>query len=93
MARESWKRGCVCILKDRIGDVILIDVYENLAKGEALDMMQSAPAIEFDGKIVNKRLQRNGRQRAVIVIAGQAEGRHDPNRLNEQQRKSHPVHR
>jgi malate dehydrogenase len=35
----------------RIGDVVLVDVAENVAVGEALDMMQAAPAIEFDGKI------------------------------------------
>jgi malate dehydrogenase len=29
----------------------MIDVFENVAKGEALDMMQAAPAIEFDGNI------------------------------------------
>jgi malate dehydrogenase len=39
------------ILGRRISDVVLIDVVENLAQGEALDMMQAAPAIEFDGKI------------------------------------------
>jgi malate dehydrogenase len=39
------------ILGRRIGDVVLVDVAENLAVGEALDMMQAAPAIEFDGKI------------------------------------------
>ncbi len=39
------------ILRLRTSDVTLIDVAENLAKGEALDMMQAAPAIEFDGKI------------------------------------------
>jgi malate dehydrogenase len=39
------------ILRYRISDVVLIDIFENLAKGEALDMMQTAPAIEFDGKI------------------------------------------
>jgi len=39
------------ILGRRIGDVVLVDVAENLAIGEALDMMQAAPAIEFDGKI------------------------------------------
>jgi malate/lactate dehydrogenase len=54
------------ILRYRISDVVLIDVFENLAKGEALDMMQTAPALEFDGKIVgtNKRLQPNERRRA-----------------------------
>lgn len=39
------------ILRLRTSDVTLIDVAENLAKGEALDMMQAAPALEFDGKI------------------------------------------
>lgn len=40
------------ILRFKIGDVVLVDVAENLAHGEALDMMQAAPAIEFDGKVV-----------------------------------------
>lgn len=39
------------ILRLRISDVKLIDIAEDLAKGEALDMMQAAPALEFDGKI------------------------------------------
>lgn len=39
------------ILGRRISDVVLVDVVQNLAQGEALDMMQAAPAIEFDGKI------------------------------------------
>src|SRR3990170_2933278 len=61
------------ILKDHIDDVTLIDIYENLAKGEALDMMQSAPAIEFDGKITGTSdLQAMQGSELVIVIAGQA---------------------
>ena len=39
------------ILRYKISDVVLIDANENQAKGEALDMMQAAPAIEFDGTI------------------------------------------
>ncbi len=39
------------ILRYKISDVVLIDTNEKAAKGEALDMMQAAPAIEFDGKI------------------------------------------
>jgi malate dehydrogenase len=35
----------------RISDVTLIDVQEGLAQGEALDMMQASPAIEFDGRV------------------------------------------
>jgi len=40
------------ILGFRTSDVVLVDVAENVAQGEALDMMQAAPAIEFDGKII-----------------------------------------
>jgi malate dehydrogenase len=61
------------ILKDHIDDVVLIDLYQDLAKGEALDMMQAAPAIEFDGEIRGtsdfKEMQGS---ELVIVIAGQA---------------------
>jgi malate dehydrogenase len=60
------------ILKDKIDDVVLIDVFGELAKGEALDMMQAAPAIEFDGKIrgANDFKEMEGSE-LVIVIAGQ----------------------
>jgi hypothetical protein len=33
------------ILKERISGVVLIDLNQELAQGEALDMMQAAPAI------------------------------------------------
>ncbi|MGZ4850520.1 MAG: lactate/malate family dehydrogenase [Candidatus Bathyarchaeia archaeon] len=39
------------ILGYEISDVVLIDSNENQAKGEALDIIMAAPAIEFDGKI------------------------------------------
>lgn len=59
------------ILGRRIGDVVLIDVAENVAKGEALDMMQAAPAIEFDGKIEGTNDYREMRgSELVIVTAG-----------------------
>jgi malate dehydrogenase len=61
------------ILKDRIDDVVLIDVFGELAKGEALDMMQAAPAIEFDGKIKGSSdFKEMEGSELVIVIAGQA---------------------
>jgi malate dehydrogenase len=60
------------ILRYRISDVTLIDIAEDLAKGEALDMMQAAPAIEFDGKIrgTSDYSEMQGSE-LVIVIAGQ----------------------
>jgi malate dehydrogenase len=61
------------LLKDHVDDVVLIDLAEELAKGEALDMMQAAPAIEFDGKIRGtKDLSEMEGSELVIVIAGQA---------------------
>jgi malate dehydrogenase len=59
------------ILKGRIDDVIIIDINADLAKGEALDMMQAAPAIEFDGKIqgTDDFSEMDGSD-LVIVIAG-----------------------
>jgi malate dehydrogenase len=61
------------ILERRIADVVLIDVAEDRAVGEALDMMQAAPAIEFDGKITGTGdySKMNGSE-LVIVTAGQA---------------------
>ncbi len=61
------------ILENRIGDVALIDLQENLARGEALDMMQAAPAIEFDGSIrgTGDFKDMEGSE-LVIVMAGQA---------------------
>ena len=72
----GWKVGSEAaydILRDRISDVVLIDLYQELAQGEALDMMQAAPAIEFDGKIrgTNDFKEMDGSE-LVIVIAGQA---------------------
>ena len=59
------------ILKDRISDVVLIDLNADLAKGEALDMMQAAPAIEFDGTIqgTDDFREMEGSE-LVIVVAG-----------------------
>jgi malate dehydrogenase len=59
------------ILRYRLGDVVLVDITENLAKGEALDMMQAAPAIEFDGKTrgTNDYSKIEGSE-VVIIVAG-----------------------
>lgn len=61
------------ILGARISNIVLIDVFENQAKGEALDMMQAAPAIEFDGNIrgTSDFSEMKGSQ-LVIVTAGEA---------------------
>jgi malate dehydrogenase len=61
------------ILRFRVGDVVLIDIVENLAHGEALDMMQAAPAIEFDGRIVGTSdFSKMKGSEIVIITAGEA---------------------
>jgi len=59
------------ILRFRISDVVLVDVAENLAQGEALDMMQAAPAIEFDGRVTGTSdfSQIKGSE-VVVLVAG-----------------------
>ncbi|MDH7564190.1 MAG: malate dehydrogenase [Candidatus Bathyarchaeota archaeon] len=61
------------ILRYRISDVVLVDIAENLAHGEALDMMQAAPAIEFDGTIKGtSNFSEIKGSELVIVTAGHA---------------------
>lgn len=51
----------------------MVDVAESLAKGEALDMMQAAPALEFDGKIKGtSNISEIAGSDLVIVTAGEA---------------------
>src|SRR4030043_464444 len=59
------------ILRYKISDVVLIDTNEKAAKGEALDMMQAAPAIEFDGTIQGTSDYREmAGSELVIITAG-----------------------
>jgi malate dehydrogenase len=39
------------VIERKIADVVLVDTSEGLAQGQVLDLMQSSPAIEFDGTI------------------------------------------
>jgi len=59
------------ILRFRISDIVLIDIAGELAEGEALDMMQAAPAIEFDGKVkgTNDFSEMEGSE-VVVIAAG-----------------------
>ena len=61
------------ILSRRLGDVVLIDTSRDAAFGEALDLMQAAPAIEFDGKVLGTNDMAEMRDaELVIMTAGQA---------------------
>lgn len=61
------------ILRFRIDDVVLIDIVKDLAYGEALDMLQTAPAIEFDGRIRGTNdFSEMDSSEIVIITAGEA---------------------
>jgi len=61
------------ILRSRISDVVLVDASEDLARGEALDMMQAAPAIEFDGKVIGTHdFSEIEDSEVVVLVAGLA---------------------
>lgn len=61
------------ILSRRLSDVVLIDTSQDAVFGEALDLMQAAPAVEFDGKILgtSDMAEMKGSD-LVIVTAGRA---------------------
>jgi malate dehydrogenase len=70
-AGKVGSSAAVDLLRYKISDVVLIDTNENQAKGEALDMMQAAPAMEFDGKITGSSDYREMQgSELVIVTAG-----------------------
>jgi malate/lactate dehydrogenase len=50
-AGKAGSAAAFDILGYEISDVVLIDSNENQAKGEALDIIMAASAIEFDRKI------------------------------------------
>lgn len=70
------------ILRYKISDVVLIDANENQAKGEALDMMQAAPAIEFDGKITGTSDYSQMKGSELVIITAGLGRRPDMTRLD-----------
>ncbi len=68
--------GSVCafnILRMNLSDIVLIDIMKGLAKGEALDMLQSTSLIGFDGIVEGSEdISNIESSELVIVIAGAA---------------------
>jgi malate dehydrogenase len=68
--------GSVCafnLLRMNLSDIILIDIMKGLAKGEALDMLQSTSLTGFDGVIEGSEdISHIESSELVIVMAGAA---------------------
>jgi malate dehydrogenase len=70
------------ILRYRISDVVLIDTNEKQAKGEALDMMQAAPAIEFDGTIRGTSDFSAMRDSELVIVTAGVARKHGMTRID-----------
>ena len=56
------------IVLKKLGDVVLFDVAEGLAKGKALDIAQSSPVHNFDNKIIGTNNYKDIKNSDVIII-------------------------
>jgi malate dehydrogenase len=70
------------ILRYKISDVVLIDTDENRAKGEALDMMQAAPEIEFDGTILGTSDFREMQGSDLVIVTAGISRKPDMTRID-----------
>ena len=46
--------GATCafvLAQKKLGDIVLLDIFEGFAKGKALDMSQGGQILNYDGKI------------------------------------------
>jgi malate dehydrogenase len=56
------------LVEGNIADVVLVDIVEGLPQGKALDIMQSAPVLNFDARIVGSNGYDETRDSDVILI-------------------------
>ena len=56
------------IVLKKLGDVVLFDVAEGLAKGKALDIAQSSPVHNFDNEIIGTNNYKDIKNSDVIII-------------------------
>jgi malate dehydrogenase len=56
------------VLAQHLGDVILVDIAEGVAKGKALDMNQSAPILGYQGKVIGTGNYEDTIDSDVIVV-------------------------
>ena len=56
------------IVLKKLGDVVLFDIAEGLAKGKALDIAQSSPVHNFDNKIIGTNNYKDIKNSDVIII-------------------------
>ena len=79
MVRESRKIAvigagnvgatCAFVMAERkLGDIVLLDIYEGFAKGKALDMSQGGQVLNYDGKITGTSKYEDIADADVVVV-------------------------
>ncbi|MBL7054248.1 malate dehydrogenase, partial [Candidatus Woesearchaeota archaeon] len=56
------------IVSKGLGDVVLVDVLENAAKGKALDLSETTPLLGVDSKIIGTSNYKDTKDSDVVVI-------------------------
>ena len=60
---------CAFVLAERkVGDVVLLDIYEGFAKGKALDMSQGGQVLNFDGRVTGTKDYADIADSDVVVV-------------------------
>jgi len=60
---------CAFVLAERkVGNVVLLDIYEGFAKGKALDMSQGGRILNYDGRIIGTKDYADISESDVVVV-------------------------
>ena len=60
---------CAFVLAERkVGDVVLLDIYEGFAKGKALDMSQGGQVLKYDGRVTGTKDYADIADSDVVVV-------------------------
>ena len=60
---------CAFVLAERkVGDVVLLDIYEGFAKGKALDMSQGGQVLNYDGRVTGTKDYADIANSDVVVV-------------------------
>lgn len=57
------------IVSKDLGDVVLVDIKEGIAKGKALDLLQATPMLNVDSKIIGTNDYKETKNSDIVVVA------------------------
>ena len=60
---------CAFVLAERkVGEIVLLDIFEGFAKGKALDMSQGGRVLNYDGRVTGTKDYRDIAESDVVVV-------------------------